>query len=97
MNKLQKKFYLLNYKSLTAIANELGVTSAAITKFINTSWPNDRAEQLEKISGGKIKAKVLLEKKPNKKTQSAIAEIEQMSDKDKTKFNNIDELFNSLD
>ena len=60
MDKLDKKFYLLKYKSLTQIADELNVSKAAITFFINNKWPKNRAEQLEELSGGKIKADELL-------------------------------------
>jgi predicted DNA-binding protein YlxM (UPF0122 family) len=60
MDKLDKKFYLLKYKSLTQIADELNVSKAAITFYNSNKWPKNRAEQLEQISSGQIKAEELL-------------------------------------
>jgi predicted DNA-binding protein YlxM (UPF0122 family) len=60
MDRLDKKFYLLKYKSLTQIADELNVSKSAITFYNSKKWPKNRAEQLEEISGGKIKSEELL-------------------------------------
>jgi hypothetical protein len=60
MDRLDKKFYLLRYKPLIQIAKELGISHQAISQFLTNGFPKNRAEQLEQISSGQIKAEELL-------------------------------------